>query len=90
MAYSAMIRVGYEYVRRGLFTEHVPDGECFLSKDGEIQILGTQRIISVPDGPIYIDPYTPAKDIRKIVNREMRKLASLKMVSEAPVQDRLL
>lgn len=81
MRYSAIIRVGQEYVKRGLFTDESSSnspGACFMSLDREIQILGTQRIIDTPAGPIYLEPYTEAKKIRKIINRELKILAGLK------------
>lgn len=81
--YNAMIRVAREYAQKGLFEEWSPNDCCYISKDRELQILATQRMLSTPEGVIEFPVGTSAAEIRKVINGELRKLASLKAMADA-------
>lgn len=85
---NSITRVAYEYRDKGILKEHVPE-QCFMDHTGELQLLPPQRIISTPDGPVYIPYYTPRAAIRVMLNRELKKLRSFEAMAEANSQGTL-
>lgn len=82
--YNAMERVAKEYVARGLFEGGNPELSCDgVGRYAELQIAPYGRQITGNGWAIEIPPYTTASEIRKMINRELRKIDVLVEMADA-------